>query len=156
MIGSERPNWAGLELWTLWTGQKSGSAQSGLVAWAPEPDTFKSVSSQISTSSTPSIENDDGSIQADMKKIIKKSKKNGSRLQNDDDAKTKINDLLDEWVFWCTGAWIWWKFLSLWDFFLCILKSPVQMSGSEVRLIFRSMSGSVQLKNLRFKSLTTS
>ena len=28
------------------------------------------------------------------------------------------------------------------------------MSGSGVRLIFRSMSGSVQLKNLRFKSLT--
>ena len=54
------------------------------------------VSSQISTSSTSSIENDDGSIQADMKKIIKKSKKNGSRLQNDEDAKTKINDLLDE------------------------------------------------------------
>ena len=28
------------------------------------------------------------------------------------------------------------------------------MSGSGVRLIFRSMSGSVQLKNLGFKSLT--
>ena len=30
-----------------------------------------------------------------------------------------------------------------------------KLSGSGVRLIFRSMSGSVQLKNLGFKSLTT-
>ena len=40
------------------------------------------------------------------------------------------------------------------DFF-CIVKSPVQMSGAGVRLILRSMSGSVQLKNLRLKSLTS-
>ena len=39
--------------------------------------------------------------------------------------------------------------------FLCIVKSSVQMSGAGVRLILRSMSGSVQLKNLRLKSLTT-
>ena len=38
--------------------------------------------------------------------------------------------------------------------FLCIVKSPVQMSGAGVRLILRSMSGSVQLKNLGLKSLT--
>ena len=40
-------------------------------------------------------------------------------------------------------------------FFLCIVKSPVQKSGAGVRLIRRSMSGSVQLKNLGLKSLTT-
>ena len=40
ILGSVRPNWAGHELWTLWTGQKSGSAQSGLLAWAHEPDTL--------------------------------------------------------------------------------------------------------------------
>ena len=40
-------------------------------------------------------------------------------------------------------------------FFLSIVKSPVQKSGAEVRLIRRSMSGSVQLKNLGLKSLTT-
>ena len=39
--------------------------------------------------------------------------------------------------------------------FLCIVKSPVQMSGAGVRLIHRSVSGSVQLKNLRLKSLTS-
>ena len=39
-------------------------------------------------------------------------------------------------------------------FFLCIVKSPVQKSGAGVRLIRRSMSGSVQLKNLGLKSLT--
>ena len=38
--------------------------------------------------------------------------------------------------------------------FLCIVKSPVQMSSAGVRSILRSMSGSVQLKNLRLKSLT--
>ena len=38
---------------------------------------------------------------------------------------------------------------------MCKVKCPVQMSGSGVRLIFRSMSGSVQLKNLGFKSLTS-
>ena len=32
-----------------------------------------------------------------MKKITKKSKKNGSRLQNDEDTKAKINDLLDKY-----------------------------------------------------------
>ena len=39
---------------------------------------------------------------------------------------------------------------------LSIVKSPVQKSGAGVRLIRRSMSGSVQLKNLGLKSLTTS
>ena len=43
---------------------------------------------------------------------------------------------------------------SINDFLLCMVKSPVQMSGAGVRLILRSMSGSVQLKNLRLKSLT--
>ena len=38
--------------------------------------------------------------------------------------------------------------------FLYTVKSPVQMSGAGVRLILRSMSGSVQLKKLRLKSLT--
>ena len=32
-----------------------------------------------------------------MKKISKKSKKNGSRLQNDKDTKAKINYLLEEY-----------------------------------------------------------
>ena len=40
------------------------------------------------------------------------------------------------------------------DFFHFIVKCPVQMSGAGVRLILRSTSGSVQLKNLGFKSLT--
>ena len=44
---------------------------------------------------------------------------------------------------------------SINDFLLCMVKSPVQMSGAGVRLILRSMSGSVQLKNLGLKSLTT-
>ena len=39
--------------------------------------------------------------------------------------------------------------------FLSIVKSPVQKSGAGVRLIHRSMSGSVQLKNLWLKSLTS-
>ena len=39
--------------------------------------------------------------------------------------------------------------------FLSIVKSPVQKSGAGVRLIHRSMFGSVQLKNLWLKSLTT-
>ena len=44
---------------------------------------------------------------------------------------------------------------SINDFLRCIVKSPVQMSGAGVRLILRSLSGSVQLKKLRLKSLTT-
>ena len=32
-----------------------------------------------------------------MKKIIKESKKNGLRLQNDEDTKAKINDLIDKY-----------------------------------------------------------
>ena len=40
-------------------------------------------------------------------------------------------------------------------FYICKVNCPVQMSGSGVRLIFRSMSGSVQLKKFGFKSLTT-
>ena len=32
------------------------------------------------------------------------------------------------------------------EYFLCIKKCPVQKSGSGIRYIFRSMSGSVQLK----------
>ena len=39
VLTSERPNWAGHELWASWTGQKSGSAQTGLLAWAHEPYT---------------------------------------------------------------------------------------------------------------------
>ena len=42
------------------------------------------------------------------------------------------------------------------DFLLCMVKSPVQMSGAGVWLILRSMSGSVQLKNLGLKSLSVS
>ena len=45
--------------------------------------------------------------------------------------------------------------IPLFEYFLLfIVKCPVQMSGSGVRLIFQTMFGSVQLKNLGLKSLT--
>ena len=46
------------------------------------------------------------------------------------------------------------SYQSINDFWLFMVKSPVQMSGAGVRWILRSMYGSVQLKNLRLKSLT--
>ena len=55
-----------------------------------------------------------------------------------------------------------WEYLiyKFWHCVDCFLwppnwQGPVQMSGAGVRLILRSMSSSVQLKNLGLKSLTT-
>ena len=47
------------------------------------------------------------------------------------------------------------SYQSINDLWLFMVKSPVQMSGAGVRLILRSMSGSVQLKTLGLKSLTS-
>ena len=89
-----------------------------------------------------------------IKKITKKSKKNGSRLQNDEDTYTKIIICLTSILHQCLN-------LMKVPFLLCrpfclvfLVKSPVQMSAAGVRSILRSMSGSVQLKNFGLKSLT--
>ena len=136
-----------------------------------------------------------------IENIIQKIKKNGSRLQNDEDTKAKINDLIEEYgapvpeshesssTFWKAMSDSGNKYKKMLSelarcnlalppmsvdverlfspaaniatdeqtfspCFLCIVKSPVQISGAGVRLILRSMSGSVQLKNLGLKSLT--